>query len=419
MNEIKKIKLERGIPLYVCLDPSMKNTFFSYNVNYGSSGLWFDFNNNGKDYHVGSGYAHFLEHLLGEHSPYGNMYYNFKNRLQSTNAYTAKYFTSYHFSGKDDIEKSIEELIGSMEQPVFNQKDVDASRHAIEEESASYCDNTGRILTNLITQNLYDGFSAFDHTLSSIGNRETTKEITMDNLYNCYNAFYTDDRKYMIVAGNIDQDRMVDYLNEVLSKNPKHEPHLILPTIDLDGIRKKDDIIYRNIDEPIKGLGIKVKKPDSVPPKEFLYAMTIMEKNSYLSKEANELNRKGIIESCRSCWLEDVEEEYINYVITYTSNDKEASIQGILDMFDKNNFSKEKYELLKKAVIAEDVRTMNDKYGYIEVFPFNIKYTEAFSDIDFYQSISYEDFSSILESLDFSNYTVAEVKPAKTKQKIK
>ena len=61
MNKFKKIILNNGIPLYLCVDPSMKRTYVSYNVNYGSSGEWFNFNNEGKDYSVISGYAHYIE----------------------------------------------------------------------------------------------------------------------------------------------------------------------------------------------------------------------------------------------------------------------------------------------------------------------------------------------------------------------
>ena len=188
MNRYKKIFLNNDIPLYLCIDFSMKNVFVSYNVLYGSSGLWFNYNNNGKDYSVISGYAHYLEHLLGEHCQFGNMYENFQRRLQYANAYTASNVTSYYFKGTNDIEKSIEELIIAMEMPVFDKKDVESTRHAIEEESASYCDNYGVLLVDMVENNLYSGFNKFDATLSPIGNRETTKSITIEDLYNFYNV---------------------------------------------------------------------------------------------------------------------------------------------------------------------------------------------------------------------------------------
>ncbi len=409
MNKFKKIMLERNIPLYICVDPSMKNTFVSYNLKYGSSGLWFKFNNNGINYEVGSGYAHYLEHLLGEHSPFGDMYKNFEKRLQDANAYTADNVTSYHFQGRDDIEKSLEELVISMEQPVFDEKDVNATRHAILEEAASYCDDPGVMVVDFVENNLYDGFSKFDHTLSPIGNRETTKIMTIDDLYNCYNAFYTDDRKFIVVIGNVNEERIVDCINNALTKGPKHESHLVLPTIDFQGMKTRDGVIHRNIDEPIAALGIKVKKPDFITMKEFDYVMSILKYYSYNSKAYNELNRKGIIDSCEYCYLTNVE-DYINYIVSFTAKDKERCAQKILELFSKKDLSKEDYELMKKVMIALHVRFMEDKYEYVSEFPNNIYCSESYSDIDFFQSISYDRFLHVLNGLDFSQYTVGEVK---------
>ena len=53
---------------------------------------------------------------------------------------------------------------------------------------------------------------------------------------------------------------------------------------------------------------------------------------------------------------------------------------------------------------------MENKYSFIKEFPHNTFYTENYSDIDFYQSIHYDEFQQILRDLDFSQYTVGEVK---------
>ena len=254
MNKIKKIILNNGIPLYLYVDKSMKKVIVSYNLKYGSSGKWFNFNNNGQDYSVTTGHAHYLEHLLGEHSKFGDMYRNFDNRYQRANAYTGMNETSYYFSGKDDIEKSLEELIIAIDTPVFEQKDVDATRHAIEEESSSYVDDTSKNLYGLLERNLYGGFELFDKTLSPIGNRQTTKEITTEGLYNCYNAFYKDDNKYIIIGGNVDEDRIVDLLNNIYSKITPHNSNLVLPKLDFDSIRTESEVIDVDLDVPKVGI---------------------------------------------------------------------------------------------------------------------------------------------------------------------
>lgn len=409
MRNFKKIILNNGIPLYLLVDPSMKRVFVSYNLKYGSSGQWFNFKNNGQDYSVGNGYAHYLEHLLEEHSKYGNLFTRFNGRYQKGNAYTGSNETSYHFNGKDNVEKSIEELITSIDNPIFDQKDVDATRHAIEEESASWVDDTSNQLYGLLGRNLYGGFELFDETLSPIGNRETTKQITKEDLYNCYNAFYTDDNKYIIICGNVDEKKIVNLLNSTYSKISPHKTNLELPSLDFDSIRSQNEVIDGNLDIPKVGLGMKFKKTDSVSLRELQYVLRIIKNNLLNSNELRELEKKGLYNNLDFAYMTTTGDN-INYSFGFISNKKNDLIASILELLSKKEITKEEYELARKALIAIDLRDMEDKYNYIKYLPMSFDLSEDYSNCDFYKSIDYNRFMEIVSSLDFSNYTVGEIK---------
>ena len=409
MNKFKKIILNNGIPLYLCVDPTMKRVFVSYNLKYGSSGKWFNFNNNGQDYNVISGHAHYLEHLLGEHSKYGDMYRNFDKRFQRANAYTAMNVTSYHFNGKDDIEKSLEELITAIDTPVFEDKDVDASRHAIEEESASHMDDTSNNLSGLIGRNLYGGFELYDKTLSPIGNRQTTKEITTEGLYDCYNAFYSDDNKFIIIGGNVDEKKIVDLLNNIYAKLQPHKSNLVLPELDFDSIRSKNEVIDGDLDTPKVGLGMKFKKTNSVSLRELYYVLYLIRNSLYNSDELRALEKKGVYDVFDFAYIPIVN-DYVNYTFGFVSNQKDELISKVLELLSKRQITEKEYELARKGLIATELRGMENKYGHLKGFPQSISLAEDYSDCDFYQSIDYNRFMEIASSLDFSNYTVGEVK---------
>ena len=136
----------------------MKNIIFTYNVNYGHSGIWFNFNNDDKCYSVSSGYAHFLEHILLEHSKYGNLINRFQVRTNILNACTAMNLTYYLLKGDEDILLSIEEMINSIENPVFNKSDVKETSKTIEEEASNSIDDVVSNLSLLTEKNLYGGF---------------------------------------------------------------------------------------------------------------------------------------------------------------------------------------------------------------------------------------------------------------------
>ena len=412
MNKFKKIILDNGIPLYLCVDPTMKRVFVSYNVKYGSSGKWFNFNNNGQDYSVITGHAHYLEHLLGEHSKFGDMYRNFDKRYQRANAYTGMIETSYHFNGKDDVEKSLEELIIAIDTPVFNQHDVDATRHAIEEESASNVDDTSNLLYGLLERNLYGGFELYDKTLSSIGNRETTKQITIDGLYDCYNAFYSDNNKYIIIGGNVDEKRIVDLLNSIYSKITPHTSNLILPNLDFDIIRSKNEVIDGDLDVPKVGLGMKFKKSSLASLRELYYVLYLIRNSLLECNELRDLEKKGVYDVVDFSYI-PLNGDYIDYNFGFVSKDKDALIGSLLDLLSKRIITKKEYELAKKGLIAAELRSMEKKYNHLKNIPMGISMTEDYSECDFYQSIDYNRFMDIFSSLDFSNYTVGEVKKLK------
>ena len=122
MNNYKKIILQNGVTLYLFNDKKLKQTFVSYSINYGSSGKWFDFEYDKTKYHVGPGYAHFLEHLLCEHSKYGDIFFQVANNNYKVNGTTSLNSTCYYFRGIKNIKESIKELIEAIDMPYLQKK---------------------------------------------------------------------------------------------------------------------------------------------------------------------------------------------------------------------------------------------------------------------------------------------------------
>lgn len=411
MKNYKKIILNNGIPLYLYNDNSLKQVFVNYIIKYGSDGKWFDFCLNGKQHHVVSGYAHYLEHLLGEHSKYGNIYTNFEKRGYYANAYTEKDHTSYYFQGVKDVKKSIKELIEAIECPIFDRHDVEHSRHAIAEEASMWCDKHDITAVSLVEKNLYAGYNVYDNTLSCIGNRKTTKQINIADLYNCYNAFYTDDKKILVIAGNVNQNEIVDYLNEIYSKIPRHNSNLILPNYDIDLIRKKEDIIYRNVETDINSLGIKIKKPSSISNEDFQFCIDFL--IEYLYGNDSEflafLKRKKILDVLHYCYS-NWNDNCINFVHSFITSDRNNYYEVVLNKLYNKDIKKEDFELIKKSFIADQVRNIDDKYRIPSEFGYRMCYTDNFTSIDYYRNINYDDFMNMIKKLDFSKHTTGHVK---------
>lgn len=415
MNNYKKIILNNGIPLYLNINKSLKQVFFGYYIGYGSSGKWFDFNLNGKEYHVLPGYAHFLEHLLGERSKYGNLYsILFQEKNYNINAYTSQYHTFYHFLGVDDIKESIKKMIEAIDDPVFTKEDVEKTRHAIEEEASMTTDNYDSIAVNLAANNLYKSYDSFYKTLTSIGDRETTKQMDYETIKICYEAFYKDDNKKLVISGNVDEKEIVDFLNNLYSKLPSHNAKVILPNYDLDPIRNEKVEIQRDVSMNIESIGFKIKKNEELTKEEVSFCMDIISEyiHGYETKFALSLKDNRLIDILKYNYF-SWNDNYLEYLCSYVSKKGDKYYKTIVDKINKKDITKEEYDLVRKKIIADEVRYFDDKYDSPTNFGNRIQFTENYSDIDFFTSIDYDRFMEIYNSLDFNNHTKVAVKKLK------
>ena len=258
----------------------------------------------------------------------------------------------------------------------------------------------------MVERNLYSGLDLYDDTLSPIGNRETTLAITTETLYDCYNAFYTDDKKFFIIAGDIEEEKIMEQLNSIYSTITPHKSSLVLPNIDFSGIRKKEDILYRDIDSPLYTLGVKIKKPQNMSIKIFYYCLFALENYLLDSKQYSDLNNKGIIDSIEGSEL-SIMDDYVAFLQTFITEDR----------LSKKEITPKEYELAQKDIIATEIRCMDDKYDYLEGFPENLDYTEEYCDADFYRSIGYNEFMDAIDSCSFDTYSLGEVKKLRRRKK--
>ena len=414
MNNYKKIILDNGIPLYLDVNKNLKEVFVGYLVDYGNSGKWFDFNLDGKDYHVLPGMAHFLEHILGEKSKYGNIYMTFSRKNNEANASTGIYKTFFNYYGISDILISLKELIEAMEDPVFTKKDVESTKKAIAEEASMILDDHNTIITNMTTQNLYGDFDSFDKTFTSIGDRETTRQIDYDSLMACYKAFYQDKNKKIVISGNVNEKEIVDLLNELYAKLPKKNGEVILPKFDYDPLRTGYEEIQRDIRTPMGSIGFKIKKPENLSRLDLSYCIDIIAQyllgnDSEFSLYIRDSRLIDVFKSSFMTWNED----YLEFIHSYASFKNSEYYKVLVDKINRKDITKEDFEMTKKVILADEVRSFDYKYNSPARFEVKSCYTDNYSDIDYYASVDYERFKEMMNLIDFNQHTQVVAKQLK------
>lgn len=410
-KKYKKVVLDNGVRLYVHGDKTMRKYLVSYAVNYGSSGIYSRFTYDGKEYEVLPGCAHFLEHMLLEQSKYGNLYAYFRELKHKSNAYTGDIITKFYFSGVSNIKTSIKKLIDSLENPIFKEKEVEETSHAVAEETKRGLDDPFYCGLHLQYRNLYKDINYCHESLSSIGTEETTNALDYNMLRLCYDAFYNDDNKIITITGPLDEDDMINYIKKIYSKIPRHEnkTKLYIPG-NITCIRKKEDILVRNsVEDDYLYIGYNNTLKD----------FSWFEKNNYISyinqfkfstntEFYERLKKENIMVTNYGCGCDNVfDDGNFSYCFRFIVKDKDKFLKEYDKELKNNCFDEKDFELFKKSLLSTHIYSLEDKYFDYDYLPDQIfRFNEETDYVDRVRGLSFERFIKFYNSLDFTNRSI-------------
>lgn len=169
-----------------------------------------------------SGISHLLEHLMfrGSKNYPGNV---FSKIIQShggvDNAFTTKDYTVYFqrlLSSK--IHVSIELESDRMENLLLQKEDFELEKKIVlEERRQRYEDNPESLI---IEEVIGAAFKAHPYRRPVIGWTEDIQSITFEDVKNHYAKFYCPDNAFIIVAGNIKKNEVIEKIKEKFEKIP-------------------------------------------------------------------------------------------------------------------------------------------------------------------------------------------------------
>jgi predicted Zn-dependent peptidase len=407
-KKYKEIVLDNGIKLFIHSDKTMKKTFFSYSIKYGSSGEFYRFNYDGKDYNVLPGCAHFLEHLLLEHSPYGDLFILLKNYKLECNAYTTLDRTTFYFIGTKSIKSSIKKMITSFEKPTFNNNDVKHTSKAIVEETKRAFNDPFREGDTLAARNAFNSTDLIHESLGIIGNEETTKKIDSKLLKLCYDAFYVDDRKVLVLAGPIDEDEMINYINGIYKKIKPHinKTKVYVPNNKLS-IRKKEDVLIRN---NIGNSFIMFRYNNHIDDfslyercafLEYISISCFSDKSDFFDR----LKKEEILVSYDGYERIDAYNKSVFiYGFNFTVKDIDKFTKEYKKEINNLKFDKEDFELYKKGELAELIYSDESKYRfYTDLSGLYLYFDKVIDEAEEIRNLSFNRLIKFYKSLDLTN----------------
>ena len=365
-KEIKNEKLNEsyyvinhksGLTIYVYPKEGYSSTYAIFGTNYGSVNTQFSIN--GKETQsVPDGIAHYLEHKLFENED-GDAFAKYAETGASANAYTSFEKTCYLFSCTSNFKKSLEILLGFVQEPYFTAETVAKEQGIIGQEIKMYDDSPEwRVMFNLL-ECLYHNHPV---KIDIAGTVESIAEITAEKLHECYNSFYNLHNMVLCICGNTTPQEVEKIADEQLKTAEKVEIKNFFPEeprgIVKDYVEQKFPVAV-----PLFHIGYKEDVKDNrATTKELaltdilLFALASNSSNLY-----NELLEKDLINS--SFGFEYLEgPKYRATLFSGESrNPKEVAniIKNHIIKIREKGFTDEEVLIAKKAVYGSSVSALN------------------------------------------------------------
>lgn len=206
-----------GLDCFIIKKKGFKQKQCMLTVNYGSKDNCYVCEN--KKYNLPLGIAHFLEHKIFEKEN-ENIFELFGNIGASVNAFTNFNSTAFYFNCIDNFKEGISILANMLNTPFFTKENVENEKNIINQEIKMYKDDP--------MWNVYFDMLALLYPNNPIknniaGSEESIKEITTDDLYNCYNAFYNKKNSALICCGDIDEKEVFKYAEKFFIEKDNKE----------------------------------------------------------------------------------------------------------------------------------------------------------------------------------------------------
>jgi predicted Zn-dependent peptidase len=400
-------KLDNGLEVFMLPFTNKKNYFISYATRYGSDVVSFEFN--GEEYTPPLGIAHFLEHKLFEQESGEDPFTYFASTGSDGNASTSFDNTQYICYGTKNFNNNLSFLINFVNSPYFTDSNVSKEKGIIAEEIKMYGDMPDFKLEMKLRECLYNNSP---RRIDIAGSVEEINKITKEDLYNCYNSFYTPKNMFILIVGNFDKDEALNIIKEELdSKDNLKVPKIIKKEEEIE-VKEKEFTMYENIKVPKIAIGLKV------PTKKL--KLNDLELDIYLnmlttccfgsSSEFRERVRNSkLLSSIYTDW--ESMEEFKTFFLMASTIDADELVNEILYEFKNITISEKTFNRIKKVWIANEVKmidsvdaTVNNLYDDI------LKYKKIIPNkIDIIRHMKLEKLNELITDIDFNNISVVKM----------
>ena len=403
---IKTITLDNGLKLVLNQDKSKHRTMAVILVKVG--GLINEYYLEDELHNMPYGVAHFLEHYLLEQSIYGNCSDIFDREYIKHNGITSNYMTEYYISTVHDFEDNFIKLLNVVNNPIFETDRVEKVKKPIIAEINRKNDNKRVNLYSFISKNIFKN-EMFNKNLGEI---ETIQNMNVDYLKDLFNIFYQPSNQIIFLTGNFD-DNIVNLIEDTYKSFKREYPIFKVKEKDESNEVVNNEAIYNSdINESFFNLTYKVNISSFTPieKNKFNYYLAYILETNF--REESELfdymikNKLSLYEVTPN-YNPNIKNFGLISFVSYTEYFDEV-LKLIQDRFNDLILDEEQFKNWKNRQIIQNINKSEKNMWKTDNFINNVMLYDLYSydDVDFIKNLNLDECKSLLNRLDFSNYTV-------------
>ena len=255
------------------------------------------------------------------------------------------------------------------------------------------------------------------------GTVEEIMKITKEDLYTCYNNFYSPNNMFLLVVGNFDKDAASKIVHEMLDKLSNKEKPIIKEIVEPKEVNIKEQTVSLNIKVPKIGMGLKVStedlnKYDDLTLDLYLEMLTTLCFGS--SSEFRERARnKKLINNFYSEW--ETIPNFRTFLILSSTNEPDELINEIKNELKNISIDEAAFTRMKKVWIANEVKMID----YVEstvnnIYDDMIRYHKIIDNkINLIRKLDIDKLRDLVSKMKFNNRSKVILLPKKiiTKKK--
>lgn len=402
--------LKNGLDVVFIPYADKKNYFMSYATRFGSEITSFTPAGEKKEITVPDGIAHFLEHKMFEQEDGVEPFAYFSESGTGANASTGYDNTQYICYGTKNFNDNLKYLLHYVNHPYYTVENVEKEKGIIAEELKMYEDIPDENLEIKLRQNIYHNHP---RRVDIGGDIPSIQKITKEDLYTCYNNFYSPNNMFVLIVGNFNKEEAIEIIHQEMDAIENRGAPKIKKIREPKAIRVKEEKVYSTVKVPKIGIGIKVPIKDLGEYDELtldLYLSmitTICFGSSSLFRER--VRNQKLLHGFSMDW--ESTEDYKTFYILASTENPDQLIDEIKTELKDLTISEGSFSRMKKVWIANEVRLMDYVDAVVRnIFDDFIHYHRVVPDkIDQIRNLSLSTINEIAYQIDFKNMAVVQL----------